>query len=90
METNKKSFVKRGKKIIKIANGLVNKIKREEKTERQIIIESLQDAKQEWKDQEEYFQHVTEPELVDYAIYQIEASRLKYIYLLKKIKEIEE
>ena len=47
-------------------------------------------AFEEWKEREEFFEAVEEPELVDYAIYQMEASRLKYIYLLNKLrKEVE-
>ncbi|MCG0275960.1 MAG: YaaL family protein [Thermosediminibacteraceae bacterium] len=36
---------------------------------------------------EKYFQSVTDPDLVDHAIYTMEAARRKYIYLLKKARE---
>ncbi len=51
------------------------------------MLESLRFAHKEWKDKENYFESVTDPDLIDYAIYDMEASKLKYIYLLKKIKE---
>lgn len=38
-------------------------------------------------DKENYFNHATDPDLVDFAIYDIEASRRKYAYLLKLAKE---
>lgn len=88
METNRKSYENKGKLIIKLAKAIGDKIKLEEKSEKDKIIESLRSAEKEWKEQEEYFQYVTEPDLVDYAIHQMEASKLKYIYLLKKAKGI--
>lgn len=51
------------------------------------ILESLRYAHDEWKKKEKFFQEVTEPDLVDVAIYELEASKIKYIYLLKKLKE---
>lgn len=47
-------------------------------------------AFKEWKERESFFEAVDEPELVDYAIYQMEASRLKYIYLLNKLRKDQE
>ncbi|MEW6243844.1 MAG: DUF2508 family protein [Bacillota bacterium] len=35
----------------------------------------------------EYFNNVSDPELVDHAIYRMQAAQLHYIYLLKKAKE---
>ncbi|WP_109840467.1 DUF2508 family protein [Schnuerera ultunensis] len=51
------------------------------------MLENLKKAQEEWKNKEVYFQSVTDPDLVDHAIYELEASRIKYIYLLKKVKE---
>lgn len=47
-------------------------------------------AFKEWKEKEKMFEMVSDPELVDYVIYQMEASRLKYIYLLNKLRQEEE
>lgn len=47
-------------------------------------------AFKEWKEKERMFEMVSDPELVDYVIYQMEASRLKYIYLLNKLRQEEE
>ena len=80
-------YKKKGEKIIKYANILLEKLKAKEKTEKEKILESLKEAQEEWKNKEEYFQSVTEADLVDHAIYELEASKIKYIYLLKKIKE---
>ena len=47
-------------------------------------------AFKEWKERESFFEAVDDPELVDYAIYQMEASRLKYVYLLNKLRKKQE
>ena len=88
MEKNKDYYKEKGAKIIEIANAIVDKLKTSEKTEKEKIMESLRQAEKEWKDKEKYFQSVTEPDLVDHAIYELEASKIKYMYLLKKVKEI--
>ena len=88
MNRTKKYYKEKAEKIIKYANILSKNFKSKEKTEEERIIESLKEAHNEWKDKEEYFQWVTEPDLVDHAIYELEASKIKYIYLLKKAKEL--
>lgn len=81
-------YKEKGEQIIKYANLIKNKFKKTEMTEEEKIIKSLEDAKAEWKSKEEYFQAVSEVDLVDHAIYELEASKIKYIYLLKQIKQI--
>lgn len=51
------------------------------------ILKSIQSAQKEWLDKENYFNYTTDPDLVDFAIYDIEASKRKYAYLLKLAKE---
>ena len=43
-------------------------------------------AHREWKDKERLLDEVTDPDLIDYAIYEAKASRIKYMYLLKQYK----
>lgn len=87
MAKNKSYYEEKAKKIIEYANLLSNSFKAKEKTEEERILESLKEAHREWKDKEEYFQSVKEPELIDHAIYELEASKIKYMYLLKKMKK---
>ncbi|HHY81118.1 MAG TPA: DUF2508 family protein [Clostridiales bacterium] len=47
------------------------------------LADAVRAAKQEWYAAQSYFENVSEPELVDYAIYRLEAAKKKYIYLLK-------
>jgi len=44
-------------------------------------------AKQEWLDAQSYFNHATEPELVDHAILSLQAAERKYMYWLKRMKD---
>ena len=43
-------------------------------------------AKQEMHDAQCYFDSVTAPELIDHAIYKMEAAKSQYVYLLKLAK----
>ncbi|MCL6588733.1 MAG: YaaL family protein [Firmicutes bacterium] len=45
-------------------------------------------AHQEWKYARLYFDSVTDPDLIDHAIYNLEATEKKYTYLLKKARSI--
>lgn len=55
--------------------------------ERREIIEDIKIAKEKWLEKEKFFQEVTEAELIDFAIYELEASKIRYMYLLKKLKK---
>ena len=50
------------------------------------IVSSVIKAKNEWLAAQNYFDNVSDPDLVDYAIYEMEAARKKYMYLLKQAK----
>jgi len=47
---------------------------------------NIENAKREWEDAKNIFENVSQPDLVDYAIYKVEAAEKKYIYLLRQIK----
>ena len=44
-------------------------------------------AKREWLRAVAYFDEVSEPDLVDYAAYSLQAAERKYMYLLGKVRE---
>lgn len=50
------------------------------------MFKSIENAKREWEDAKNIFENVSHPDLVDYAIYKVEAAEQKYIYLLKQFK----
>lgn len=52
------------------------------------LIEDLELAWREWKHARIYFNNVTDPDLIDYAIFYMGASEKKYIYLLKRARAI--
>ena len=43
-------------------------------------------AREEWEAAQNFFNNVNDPDLGDYAIYDVEAARRKYQYLLKKAR----
>ena len=50
------------------------------------LADQIREAQQEWVRAQKYFQWVSDPELVDHAIFAEEAARRKYIYLLNQAK----
>lgn len=56
------------------------------KTVEQDMLGLIRLAHREWKDKERLLDEVTDPDLIDYAIYEAKASRIKYMYLLKQYK----
>lgn len=45
---------------------------------------AIQEALKKWKDATRFFESVSDPELMDYAIYDMEAARRKYMFLLHR------
>jgi len=44
-------------------------------------------AYSEWQAAENYFDNVDDPDLIDFAIYDMEAAKKKYVYMLRKARE---
>ena len=72
-------------KRINIIKERINYKKTRQKDD--LMLESIHKAQKEWLDKENYFNFATDPDLVDFAIYEIEASKRKYAYLLRLAKE---
>ena len=47
----------------------------------------VEQARREWQDAKHRFEQIADPDLIDHAIYAIEAAEQRYIYLLKKARE---
>jgi len=58
------------------------------RTEEDKMVDIIRSAHEEWKNAESFFQNVTEPDLVDHAIYRMEAARTRYTYLMKQAREM--
>ncbi|MGI6161116.1 MAG: DUF2508 family protein [Christensenellales bacterium] len=59
-----------------------------EQIEKERLISEVREALDEWKAAQSYFHYVSEPELVDCAIFNIEAARRRYMYLAGKLREM--
>ena len=59
----------------------------EKNSEKEELIKIISDAGRKWKTAEESFNEVADPELVDWAIYDMMAAKARYSYLIKKAKE---
>lgn len=49
-------------------------------------VEEVEAARREWLGYRAYFDCVSEPELVDHAIYAVQAAERKYMYLLRRAR----
>ncbi|HOB19220.1 MAG TPA: YaaL family protein [Candidatus Atribacteria bacterium] len=52
-----------------------------------LLLDNVKKAREEWYAAQNYFNNVSDPELVDYAIYKVEEARRKYMYLLNLAKK---
>lgn len=43
-------------------------------------------ALEEWQAAQNYFENVSDPDLIDFAIYDLEAAKRRYMYMLKKVR----
>ena len=50
------------------------------------LTEEIKRAHQQWLEAQNYFDNVSDPNLIDHASYRIQAARTKYMYLLNKLK----
>ena len=64
-----------------------SKKKLEIELEKESIIKEINKAKTDVRTAENFFQFVSDPELVDVAIYNLEAKKSRYRYLIKIAKE---
>lgn len=55
-------------------------------TEDEKLIGAIKAAHSDWQRAEGMFHEVTDPDLIDHAIYDMMAAKTKYIYLLKTAK----
>ncbi len=51
------------------------------------ILHTINIAKDEMQDAQNFFDNVIEPELIDHAIYRMEAAKSRYAFLIKKAKD---
>lgn len=61
------------------------KFKREKSSETHLM-QMLEDARREWNLSKAYFNAVTDADLIDHAIFTMDAAEQRYTYLLKKAK----
>ena len=71
-----------------ITREFIDSIKKSEETDIEKMHEALAQAKHEWEFAQSYFDSVSEPDLVEFAIYNQKAAEQKYEYLLKQAKEL--
>lgn len=48
---------------------------------------AVEQARKEWQDAKKRFDQISDPDLIDHAIYAVEATERRYMYLLIKARE---
>jgi hypothetical protein len=56
-------------------------------SEENYLLRLLEEAKQDWSVSRSHFNDMTEEEMIDHAIYTMDAAEQRFSYLLKKAKE---
>lgn len=51
------------------------------------FFDAVAKARQEWYDAQNYFENVVESDLIDHAIFKMEAAKSKYMYMIKQAKQ---
>jgi len=65
---------------------IVSGLNAQEDPTKENIYNSLNKAKKDWENAKNIFENVTNPDLIDYAIFNVDAAEKRYTYLLKQIK----
>jgi hypothetical protein len=68
-----------------IVEYLSDKIKYTEQQEN--LIKAIEESREELERARQYFELVSDPQLVDYAIYMEQAAKVKFTYLLSEAKK---
>ncbi len=51
------------------------------------MLEAVEEARRDWLVARAHFENVSDPELVDHAIYLMEAAQRRYMYVLKRARD---
>ncbi|MGI6575879.1 MAG: YaaL family protein [bacterium] len=51
------------------------------------LLKAVDQAQREWDNAKTFFESVTDADLVDYAIFQMQAAQRRYIYLLRQAQK---
>ncbi|HZK57121.1 MAG TPA: DUF2508 family protein [Clostridia bacterium] len=64
----------------------IRQTRTQETGEEKELVQCVLQAYEEWQSAENFFHSVSDPDLIDHAIYKLEASKTRYVYLLKQAK----
>lgn len=65
---------------------IIGNVRVQENPAGESIYQSLDKARRDWENAKNIFENATNPDLIDYAIYNVDATEKRYTYLLKQIK----
>lgn len=78
-----------GKPWMRVTEWLRGQKQEEEPTELEKLQVEIEQAREEWAIARQHIDHVSDPELIDHAIYYLEAAERKYGFLLREAKRLQ-
>lgn len=71
----------------KLVNNLVEGGQERTQPHQMTMPELIEQARREWQDAQEYYNIVSDIDLIDHAAFRIQAAEKRYMYLMKKARE---
>ena len=80
-------FKKIGEMLMRLSARFFPSDEQEFERRQEDYFQVVEQARREWQEAKQRFEEVSDPDMVDHAVYAIEAAERRYIYLLKKARE---
>lgn len=87
MNANWFNIISAGGKIVSSALENVLENEKPEPRKEPTLPEIIEQARQEWHNAQAYYNTVTDQDLIDHAVYLMQAAEKRYMYLMKKARE---
>lgn len=73
-------------KAAEMADTMLERLPSVKSTEAKLV-DQVEQAQREWQLAHRFFESATDPDLIDYAIYNLQATERRYTYLLKLARQ---
>ena len=71
----------------RVVNGLIDSSRDKPEPHQMTMPEIIEQARREWLDAQDYYNTVTDNDLIDHAAFRIQAAEKRYMYMKKKARE---
>lgn len=71
----------------KLVNSLIENSQGRAEPYQMTMPELIEQARREWQDAQDYYNTVSDNDLIDHAAFRIQAAEKRYVYLMKKARQ---